>query len=49
MRIKFFIDGMLVREMMVDLLLIKYSVIMLDEVYERILYIDIVIGLLKKI
>lgn len=34
---------------MSDFLLLQYSVIMLDEVYERMLYIDIMIGLLKKI
>ncbi|XP_022448121.1 probable ATP-dependent RNA helicase DHX35 isoform X4 [Delphinapterus leucas] len=40
---------MLVREMMVDPLLTKYSAIMLDEAHERTLYTDIAIGLLKKI
>ena len=34
-RIKFMTEGMLVREMMVDPLLTKYSVIMLDEVSDR--------------
>ncbi|EDL96628.1 DEAH (Asp-Glu-Ala-His) box polypeptide 35 (predicted), isoform CRA_a [Rattus norvegicus] len=48
-RIKFLTDGMLVREMMVDPLLTKYSVVMLDEAHERTLYTDIAIGLLKKI
>uniref|UniRef100_A0A8C9QAW3 DEAH-box helicase 35 n=1 Tax=Spermophilus dauricus TaxID=99837 RepID=A0A8C9QAW3_SPEDA len=38
-----------VKEMMVDPLLTKYSVIMLDEAHERTLYTDIAIGLLKKI
>ncbi|XP_043946393.1 probable ATP-dependent RNA helicase DHX35 [Protopterus annectens] len=48
-RIKFLTDGMLVREMMADPLLKKYSVLMLDEAHERTLYTDISIGLLKKI
>ncbi|KAG8430381.1 hypothetical protein GDO86_017906 [Hymenochirus boettgeri] len=48
-RIKFLTDGMLVREMMSDPLLTKYSVLMLDEAHERTLYTDIAIGLLKKV
>ncbi|XP_008317580.1 probable ATP-dependent RNA helicase DHX35 [Cynoglossus semilaevis] len=48
-RIKFLTDGMLVREMMADPLLRKYSVLMLDEAHERTLYTDIALGLLKKI
>uniref|UniRef100_A0A674CZP2 RNA helicase n=1 Tax=Salmo trutta TaxID=8032 RepID=A0A674CZP2_SALTR len=48
-RIKFLTDGMLVREMMADPLLKKYSVLMLDEAHERTLYTDIAIGLLKKV
>ncbi|XP_064393087.1 probable ATP-dependent RNA helicase DHX35 isoform X2 [Halichondria panicea] len=48
-RIKFLTDGMLVREMMRDPLLSKYSVIMLDEAHERTLHTDIIVGLLKKI
>ncbi|XP_077439594.1 putative ATP-dependent RNA helicase DHX35 isoform X1 [Vanacampus margaritifer] len=48
-RIKFLTDGMLVREMMADPLLKKYSVLMLDEAHERTLYTDMAIGLLKKI
>ncbi|XP_041061152.1 probable ATP-dependent RNA helicase DHX35 isoform X2 [Carcharodon carcharias] len=48
-RIKFLTDGMLVREMMADPLLKKYSVLLLDEAHERTLYTDIAIGLLRKI
>ena len=48
-KIKFVTDGLLVREMMSDPLLTKYSAIMLDEAHERTLYTDIVIGLIKKI
>jgi ATP-dependent RNA helicase DDX35 len=48
-RIKFMTEGMLVREMMADPLLTKYSVIMLDEAHERTLFLDVVVGLLYKI
>jgi ATP-dependent RNA helicase DDX35 len=42
-------EGILLREMMTDPLLRNYCVIVLDEVHERTLYTDIVMGLLKKI
>lgn len=48
-RIKFMTEGMIVREMMLDPLLSKYSVIMLDEAHERTLFLDVVVGLLQKI
>ncbi|KAL6071816.1 putative PremRNA splicing factor [Balamuthia mandrillaris] len=48
-RIKFMTDGMLLRETMMDPLLSKYSVIMVDEAHERSIHTDVLMGLLKKI
>lgn len=42
-------EGILIREMMGDPLLKNYSAIMLDEVHERTLYTDIIMGLMKKV
>lgn len=42
-------EGILLRELMRDPLLTSYSVIILDEVHERTLLTDIIMGLLKKI
>ncbi|XP_062013028.1 probable pre-mRNA-splicing factor ATP-dependent RNA helicase DEAH9 isoform X2 [Rosa rugosa] len=47
--IKFLTDGVLLREMMDDPLLTKYSVVMVDEAHERSISTDILLGLLKKI
>ncbi|KAK3490648.1 P-loop containing nucleoside triphosphate hydrolase protein [Neurospora hispaniola] len=48
-RIKFLTDGLLIREALVDPLLSRYSVIMIDEAHERSISSDILLGLLKKI
>ncbi|XP_043283475.1 probable ATP-dependent RNA helicase DHX35 isoform X2 [Venturia canescens] len=48
-KIKYMTEGILLREMMGDPLLTKYCVVILDEVHERTLLTDIIMGLLKKI
>ncbi|XP_033221828.1 probable ATP-dependent RNA helicase DHX35 isoform X2 [Belonocnema kinseyi] len=48
-KIKFMTEGILLREMMRDPLLRSYCVIILDEVHERTMLSDILMGLLKKI
>ena len=48
-RIKYVTDGMLVRELLSDALLSKYSVIVVDEAHERTLRTDILIANLKMI
>ncbi|CAN7996933.1 unnamed protein product, partial [Ixodes pacificus] len=45
--IKYMTDGMLLRECLIDLDLLSYSIIMLDEAHERTIHTDVLFGLLK--
>ena len=47
--VKFMTDGVLLREISQDFLLSKYSVIVIDEVHERSVNTDILIGMLSRI
>lgn len=46
---KFMTDGVLLREMMTDFLLTKYSALIIDEAHERNVNTDILIGMLSRV
>ena len=48
-RIKFMTEGILIREMLSDPLLQKYSVIVIDEAHERSIQTDILLGCVKRL
>lgn len=48
-QLKFMTDGVLLRELAQDLLLTKYSVIIVDEAHERSVNTDVLIGMLSRV
>ena len=48
-RIKFMTDGILMNEMVSDFLLLKYSVVVIDEAHERKVNTDLLVGLMSQV
>ena len=46
-KIKYMTDGILLREAILDPLLMKYSIIILDEAHERTIHTDVLFGIIK--
>ncbi len=46
--IKFITEGMFIRELLLDPLLSRYSVVIIDDCHERSVNTEIIFGLLKK-
>ncbi|XP_074662354.1 ATP-dependent RNA helicase DHX33-like [Tubulanus polymorphus] len=46
-KIKYMTDGMLLREAILDPLLMKYSIVLLDEAHERTIHTDVLFGIVK--